>query len=385
MIHQKKSLFQFAWFFIFAFGVPDCGLVKTPAKPESVASFVTKPESNSKQESDDTELERLLTKIDEASLPSGYKPSKHQAYVDARMSVIKPEQRARVGKLWKEKRRIQPEMQNAGASFVRILEYVAGGEKLSNKPLANPGADSSKPSTAALPSSKNRPVVSEIDPKGVHWHQWRGPNANGTSSTANPPLQWSEEKNVRWKVAIEGQGNASPIVWGDKVFLLSAINTGRVDPNAAKPEDQPKRVFGIKHPNTFYKFEVLCLDKNTGKELWRQTAIEKVPHEGTHHDADFASASPMTDGERLYCWFGSAGMYCYDLDGKKLWERDLGKAYIGASLGEGCSPVVYRDKLVIVRDQARQSSIEVLDSRSGKTFQSKVDLATEKDLPSSKF
>ncbi len=207
----------------------------------------------------------------------------------------------------------------------------------------------------------------DIDPDGVHWHQWRGPEANGTSQTSNPPLEWSEVKNVRWKVAIKGQGNASPIIWGDKVFLLSAINTGRVDPDAAKPEDQPKRVFGIKHPNTFYKFEVLCLDKNTGKELWRQTATERVPHEGTHHDADFASASPTTDGERLFCWFGSAGMYCYDLNGNKLWDRDLGKAYVGASLGEGCSPVVHQDKLVIVRDHARQSSIEVLDARTGKT------------------
>ena len=206
-----------------------------------------------------------------------------------------------------------------------------------------------------------------VESQETNWHQWRGPDANGVSRDSDPPVEWSERKNVRWKVAIEGQGNASPIVWDDKVFLLSAINTGRVDPAAAKPEDQPKRVFGIKHPNTFYKFEVLCLDKNTGAELWRQTATERVPHEGTHHDADFASASPTTDGERLYCWFGSAGMYCYDLDGKKLWERDLGKAYVGASLGEGCSPVVHQDKLVVVRDHARQSSIEVLDTETGET------------------
>ena len=149
---------------------------------------------------------------------------------------------------------------------------------------------------------------------------------------------------------IGGKGNASPIIWGEKVFVLTAVDTGRVDPSLPKPEDQPKRVFGIKHPNTSYRFEVLCLDRNTGKELWRQTASEHVPHEGTHNHADFASASPTTDGNRLYCWFGSAGMYCYDLDGKKLWERQLGKAYVGASLGEGCSPVVHKGRVVIVRD-----------------------------------
>jgi len=309
---------------------------------------------------EDGKLAELLTRIDQTELPDGYNVSNHQPWVDRRMETLKPEQRGRIGRLWKEKRRLQPKMKNAGMSFVRILEYVARGEKLA--------AESAPRPATPLPHRKSKPVVSEIDPKGHHWHQWRGPEANGVSRTAKPPVEWSEDRNIKWKVAIEGQGNASPIVWGEKVFVLTAINTGRVDPSLPKPEDQPKRVFGIKHPNTFYKFEVLCLDRQTGKELWRKTAREHVPHEGTHHDADFASASPTTDGERLYCWFGSAGMYCYDLGGKKIWQRDLGKAYVGASLGEGCSPVVYKGKVVVVRDHARQSSIEVLDARTGKTL-----------------
>ena len=214
------------------------------------------------------------------------------------------------------------------------------------------------------------------EPFADNWHQWRGPEANGVSRSANPPITWSEDKNVKWKVSVQGKGNSTPIIWKDKIFLLTAINTGRVDPSKPKPEDQPKRVFGIKHPNTFYKFDVVCLHRETGKEIWRRTAREYVPHEGTHHDADFASASPMTDGKRLYCWFGSAGLYCYDLGGKKLWERDLGKAYVGASLGEGCSPVVFDDKLVIVRDHARKSSIETLNALTGKTIWKK-----ERDEP----
>ncbi|MHC4876954.1 MAG: sulfatase-like hydrolase/transferase [Planctomycetota bacterium] len=308
---------------------------------------------------EDRELSDLLTRIDQTELPDGYDVTNHQPWVDRRMEALKPEQRGRIGRLWKEKRRLQPKMTNAGMSFVRILEYVARGEKLA--------AESAPKPTAPLPQRKSKPVASKIDPKGLHWHQWRGPEANGVSRTAKPPLEWSEDRNIKWKVAIEGQGNASPIIWGDKVFVLTAINTGRVDPSLPKPEDQPKRVFGIKHPNTFYRFEVLCLDRHTGKELWRQTASEHVPHEGTHHDADFASASPTTDSERLYCWFGSAGLYCYDLDGKRLWERNLGKAYVGASLGEGCSPVVHDDRVIIVRDHARQSTIEVLDAKSGNT------------------
>ena len=189
----------------------------------------------------------------------------------------------------------------------------------------------------------------------------------GVSRTAKPPLEWSEDKNLRWKVAIEGHGTSSPIVWGDRVFVLTAVNTGRVDPDLPRPEDQPERVFGIKFPNTSYQMVVLCLDRKTGRTLWRDVATEKVPHEGHHKDASFASASPFCDGERLYCWFGSAGLHVYNLDGRKLWKRDLGEVKVGASLGEGCSPVVHDGKVVIVRDHADQSTIELLDAENGKT------------------
>lgn len=209
-----------------------------------------------------------------------------------------------------------------------------------------------------------------------NWHQWRGPEANGVSRTAKPPLKWSEDKNIQWKAEIPGQGSSTPIIWGDKVFLLTAINTGKVDPSLPKPEDQPDRVFGIKFPNTFYQFVVLCLDRKTGKEVWRHLATERVPHEGTHNDNDFASSSPIVDGNHLYCSFGSAGVYCYTLNGQKVWERDLGKAHMGASLGEGSSPVVYDGKMVLVRDHSRQSHIHVLDAKTGETIWEK-----ERDEP----
>ena len=101
--------------------------------------------------------------------------------------------------------------------------------------------------------------------KSNNWHHWRGPEANGIALTAKPPTKWSEEKNVRWKAPIEGFGTSTPIIWGNKVFLLTAINTGKVDPSLPRPEDQPKRVFDITHPNTTYEFVVLCLDRKTGK------------------------------------------------------------------------------------------------------------------------
>jgi outer membrane protein assembly factor BamB len=202
--------------------------------------------------------------------------------------------------------------------------------------------------------------------KPNNWHHWRGPDANGVSTTAKPPVQWSSTNNIQWKVPIEGNGSSTPIVWENKLFLLTAINTGEVDPSLPRPEDQPKRIFGITHPNTFYEFVVLCLDRNTGNVLWSRLATRRIPHEGTHGDNDFASASPTTDGERLYCWFGSAGLFCFDLDGNKLWDSDLGKAQVSASLGEGSSPVVHDGKLVIVRDHKGQSTIQALNAKTGK-------------------
>ena len=201
-----------------------------------------------------------------------------------------------------------------------------------------------------------------------NWHQWRGPENNGVSRSAKPPLEWSEEKNLKWKAEVTGHGTSSPIVWGDKVFLTTAINTGKVDPKLPKPEDQPERVFGIKFPNTSYEMVVLCFDRNTGKQVWRDVAKTVVPHEGHHKDASFASASPFCDRERVYFWFGSAGMFAYSLDGKQLWERDLGPAKVGASLGEGSSPVVHDGRLIIVRDHSGQSTIECLDAASGETI-----------------
>ena len=141
-----------------------------------------------------------------------------------------------------------------------------------------------------------------------------------------------------------------------------------MDPTLPKPEDQPDRAFGIKFPNTEHQFVVLCLDRKTGQERWRQVATQHVPHEGHHQDNDFASGSPTTDGERVYCWFGSAGLFCYDMNGNKLWQRDLGKAYMAVSLGEGCSPVLHDDKLIIQRDHQQQSVIEVLDAKTGQTL-----------------
>ncbi len=205
------------------------------------------------------------------------------------------------------------------------------------------------------------------DLKSANWHQWRGPEANGTTPDGNPPVTWSETENIQWKVKIEGLGNSTPIVWQDRVFLTTAINTKRADPTLTPPDRQPERPFGITYPNTFHQFVVLCLDRNSGNEIWRRVATRTVPQEGHHGDNSFATASPTTDGERLYVWFGIAGMYCFDLDGTQLWQRDLGPVKTRLSFGEGASPVVHNDRVIVVRDHDEQSSITVLNCSSGDT------------------
>jgi outer membrane protein assembly factor BamB len=200
-----------------------------------------------------------------------------------------------------------------------------------------------------------------------NWHQWRGPEATGVAPHANPPVEWDQSRNLKWKAAIPGQGKSTPIVWGHRIFVTTAINTGTVVEGAARPEDQPQRQFGIKFPNTLYRFVVQCLDRQTGKLLWEQTAVEALPHEGHHGDNSFASASPTTDGQFLYVSFGSRGVYCYDLDGHRQWQRKLNNVSTRLSFGEGSSPVIHGDTVLLVRDNETDSRILALDARTGES------------------
>lgn len=200
-----------------------------------------------------------------------------------------------------------------------------------------------------------------------NWHQWRGPNANGVAPNGNPPIKWDDNTNIKWKAPLSGRGGSTPIVWGKKVFLLAAVKTGKIDKTKAVPKDQPRRPFGIKYPNAYFQFVVMCLDRDTGKLLWKRVAREAVPPEGRHGDNNYASASPTTDGKFLYASFGSNGIYCYDLDGKKIWERDLGKMKTRLSFGGGSSPVIHGDSLVIAWDHDGPSFLTVLDAKTGKT------------------
>jgi outer membrane protein assembly factor BamB len=209
----------------------------------------------------------------------------------------------------------------------------------------------------------------------ANWHQWRGPLANGTSPTADPPLKWDETTNIRWKAALPGQGSSTPIIWGDNVFLQAAIETDRTIELPPEPEKEvkppptgtPPMPRKPPRPDHVHQFVVMCMDRNTGALRWQHVATEEVPHEGHHRDHGYASFSPTTDGRYLYVSFGSRGIYCYDFDGRQLWKRDLGDMETYAAFGEGTSPVIYGDSLIVNWDHQGDSFLTVLDPRSGET------------------
>ena len=192
------------------------------------------------------------------------------------------------------------------------------------------------------------------------WPKWRGPDDNGMART-DAPLHWSDTENIKWKATIPGRGHSSPVLWGDKIFLTTAV------PVAPVADSPRRRGGGDTSAQPEHRFEVICLDKKTGKVLWQRTATTAAPHEGFHHMyGSFASNSPVTDGKRVYASFGSRGVYCYDLDGKLIWEKDLGvKMKMRLGYGEGVAPVLGGDALILGFDQETGSFIVALDKNTG--------------------
>lgn len=203
----------------------------------------------------------------------------------------------------------------------------------------------------------------------ANWHQWRGPLATGFSPDGDPPTRWDDKTNIKWKAALPGRGSSTPIVWGDQVFVLAAVDTGKAAAAADIPKPDPRYAKDKKTtaPKTYHDFLVLSFDRTTGKLRWQQTAVTLVPHEGHHPTHSYAAGSPTTDGKRLYVSFGSHGLFCYDLGGKLLWQRDLGTMHTRYGWGEGISPVVHGEALLVNWDNEAGSALFCLDAATGKT------------------
>ncbi len=195
------------------------------------------------------------------------------------------------------------------------------------------------------------PSEAAPDEATANWPQWRGPGGTGVARVGNPPLEWGENENIAWKAVVPGKGKSTPIVWGDRVFLLTAIDTG-------------ERQGGSGSFNVL-QYVVLALDAQSGRVVWRRTAREAQPNDGTHADGTWGSMSAATDGERVIASFGSAGIYSYTFDGEPEWSVDLGDMKTFRGFGEGSSPALHADRLVVNWDHEGPSFVVALDKRSG--------------------
>ncbi len=199
-----------------------------------------------------------------------------------------------------------------------------------------------------------------------HWPQWRGPSGTGSATTGSPPLEWSDQRNIRWRAEIPGGGSATPIVWGDRVFVFSAAATGQDgESQGGLFARLRRRVMGGVGPGDVQQYLVTALARSDGRVLWRQVATQEAPHEGRHATGSWAAPSGVVDGEQVCAFFGSPGLYCYDLDGRLLWERDFGDLEIRMEFGEGASPALHGETIVINWDHQGQSFITALDKRTG--------------------
>ena len=186
-----------------------------------------------------------------------------------------------------------------------------------------------------------------------NWGHWRGPRGNGSAATANPPTEWSSTKNVKWKVEVPGIGSSSPVIWGDQVFLTTAVSKDG----------------GNARSLTTLEFQLLCFDRKTGKLVWQKTSVVAKPHQETHNTNGFASASPCTDGEHVYAHFGSRGLYCYTMNGDLVWKRDdFGRMQTRNSFGEGSSPTLEGNMILVPWDHEGPSALYALDKLTGQTI-----------------
>ncbi len=212
------------------------------------------------------------------------------------------------------------------------------------------------------------------------WPQFRGPAGSGLTNEKQLPAEWSTDKNLQWKVKIPGRGWSSPIVWGDKVFVTAAGSdqeparrSGGGGPGGGRPGGPGRGGGGFGGrggrgdvpPNIVYRWEVYCLDAATGKVLWKQLAREGKPRIAKQESNTYASETPVTDGERVYAYFGMHGVFCYDMAGKLVWKKDLGAYPTQMGQGTASSPVLEGERLFLQIDNEEKSFLVALDRKTG--------------------
>ena len=202
-----------------------------------------------------------------------------------------------------------------------------------------------------------------------NWPSFRGPNASGVAEGSNPPTTWDVDKaeNVIWKTPVPGLSHASPVVWGNHIFVITAISDDSDAGFIAKD-----RGIGLANDNAKHTWMIFALDKRDGRVLWSNKAYEGVPRAKRHVKATQANSTPVTDGRYVVALFGSEGLACYDTKGKLQWKQDLGVLNPGlwddknSSWGHSSSPIIYRDLVIVQADGHAQSFIAAYNLKDGK-------------------
>ncbi len=196
---------------------------------------------------------------------------------------------------------------------------------------------------------------------GENWPQYRGADSRGVVEGGNLPVEWDAEKNIEWKTDIAGRGWSSPIVWRNKVFLTTAINSA--------PTEKAKMGLYMggerAKPTTSHQWRVICLDLETGKPVWDTLLHEGIPEGRIHVKNSFASETPVTDGKHVYAYFADLGVYCLDMDGKVVWKKENELAKMRNGWGTAASPILFKDHLYVVNDNDEESYLLALDKTTG--------------------
>ena len=225
-----------------------------------------------------------------------------------------------------------------------------------------PPAEKSPPKRVA-PRVARKPPSTRPAAVDANSPQFRGPRGDGVAYGTNLPVTWSATTNVAWTCNIPGKGWSSPVVWGDRVFVTSAIGPGSIE---APPEVRglAENTRGVATSDE-HQYMLHCVDWSTGKLLWSRCAHKGVPPGSIHPKNTYASETPVTDGERVYAYFGMVGVFCYDMAGRPVWSRDLGAYRMFANWGTASSPALEAGRLFVLCDNEQRSFLVALDSRTG--------------------
>ena len=203
-------------------------------------------------------------------------------------------------------------------------------------------------------------VITSCSSTGTNWPQFRGPNSNQIALSNDLPLEWNNNKNLAWFHNVPGRGWSSPIIWEDKVFFTNAVLE---DPSILPPAREGER---LENPvDAIYNFEVFCLDLNSGEEIWKKVAYHGFPRYRTNQDNNYAPETMVTDGEHVYAYFGMTGVYCYDMNGNLVWEKDLGNYPMQSNWGTATSPLLYNGILYMQIDNEENSFLAAIESKTG--------------------